>query len=320
MAAQINKSQHWVPRFYLRYFATPESRNGKHPQIWALPNVEGEEFLTNVSKVAAERYLYTPLKPGGGRDTTVDERLSEVETLLAQLWPKIANNDYPLDKGFRQGLSLFISTLYLRHPSKLQRHRHFRKAVMDAVAAAPKDGRGRPRIMSFLIGGQKYPIDTSDWEYFANATAEEEKASWNDTILSNGGFYAKYLMTLPWTVFSSNEEVFVTSDHPVVLTHRELPDPSLNAPGTIIQLPISPTRLLTIGDERFDDGKVFRLRDGGECDFNFLIFRSARRYLFSPWHPHKTLKGIVRLGEEVLNQRRSLFVRMVAAARAVLAA
>lgn len=29
-----SKHQHWVPQFYLRYFATPESRATKAPQVW----------------------------------------------------------------------------------------------------------------------------------------------------------------------------------------------------------------------------------------------------------------------------------------------
>jgi hypothetical protein len=114
----------------------------------------------------------------------------------------------------------------------------------------------------------------------------------------------------------SDRDVFVTSDHPVVLANREIIDPSLNAPGTIVQLPISPTRLLIIGDRHFDDGKAYPLRDGGECDFNYLIFRSARRYLFSSWHPQRTLEGIVRSIERVEAEQNLLGAQVAASARA----
>lgn len=40
------KQQHWVPRFYLRYFATPETAAGDEPQVWILSKDEGEPKLT----------------------------------------------------------------------------------------------------------------------------------------------------------------------------------------------------------------------------------------------------------------------------------
>ena len=44
------KNQHWVSRFYLRHFATPETREKDEAQIWMFSNQErdGDERLKNI--------------------------------------------------------------------------------------------------------------------------------------------------------------------------------------------------------------------------------------------------------------------------------
>ena len=59
------KNQHWVPRFYLRTFATPETRESSDPQVWIFSTQYGDPQLTNVKNIAAKRFLYSPKRPGG---------------------------------------------------------------------------------------------------------------------------------------------------------------------------------------------------------------------------------------------------------------
>ena len=49
------KNQHWVPQFYLRHFATPDSRGNDEAQVWVFSKDEadGDERLTNVNKICA---------------------------------------------------------------------------------------------------------------------------------------------------------------------------------------------------------------------------------------------------------------------------
>ena len=75
IVANRPKNQHWVPRFYLRNFATPETRTrGKdESQIWMFSNDErdGNERLTNIKNVCTRRYLYSPTDSAGRRDCDV---------------------------------------------------------------------------------------------------------------------------------------------------------------------------------------------------------------------------------------------------------
>ena len=45
------KRQHWVPCFYLRHFATPETKEAGEPQVWIPSKHEGAPALTNIRKL-----------------------------------------------------------------------------------------------------------------------------------------------------------------------------------------------------------------------------------------------------------------------------
>ena len=42
------KRQHWVPRFYLRYFATPQTKETSEPGAWIFSKHGGAPALTRV--------------------------------------------------------------------------------------------------------------------------------------------------------------------------------------------------------------------------------------------------------------------------------
>ena len=57
MAKAIN--QHWVPTFYLRYFATPETKDKKKPKAY-ISIGKGRSKKEYLKKIATDRYLYSP--------------------------------------------------------------------------------------------------------------------------------------------------------------------------------------------------------------------------------------------------------------------
>lgn len=114
-----SKHQHWVPQFYLRYFATPESRDTKIPKvlIFSKDPEDGDEELTSVRNVCGKRYLYSPKQLDGTRSWALDDRLNDVEALLGQVWPALATDFVDLgDEHLRKALSLFVSIIHMRHP------------------------------------------------------------------------------------------------------------------------------------------------------------------------------------------------------------
>lgn len=74
------KNQHWVPRFYLRQFATPETRERDEAQIWMFSNQDRDtdECLTNIKNVCCRRHLYSPMNDSGQRDWALEEQLADL--------------------------------------------------------------------------------------------------------------------------------------------------------------------------------------------------------------------------------------------------
>ena len=106
MANPIN--QHWLPRFYLRYFATPETRDSAKPCAWIFSKECGDPTVTTLRNIAAWRYLYSPLDRAGNRSWRVEQRLAKVESLMAVLWPVLTTElvDLHGDESIRKGLAL----------------------------------------------------------------------------------------------------------------------------------------------------------------------------------------------------------------------
>lgn len=276
-----NKRQHWVPQFYLRYFATPETRPAESPLIWATPVEEGKVLYTSTRVLAAKSFLYSPSLDDGSRDDRVDARLRDLEGFMGLLWPRIADNHICLDDSFRKGMSLFLATLILRHPRLLQFHRNFyAQAALGSSRGAGETARALPdRIESM-----------AHRSFVAN-------------ILALGGEFAQVLyQRKPWNVVFADDPVFATSDHPVVLFDEVQEQPGIGRKETSVYFPISPTRLLLIGHEGWNDGTMQPMRRGGEGLFNFLIGRNAHRFLFSTSEPTNVFEGIVKYGRILTGQ------------------
>lgn len=117
-----SKNQHWVPRFYLRQFATPETREKDEAQIWMFSNQDrdGDERLTNIKNVCARRYLYSPMDDSGQRDWALEQQLADLEGHLASLWPVFAAELIDFGQSnIRNVVGLFVSVMHMRSPDTL---------------------------------------------------------------------------------------------------------------------------------------------------------------------------------------------------------
>src|SRR5579871_5291179 len=158
------KNQHWVPKFYLRYFATQDSRDSGQPKVWIFSNRhdDGEEKLTSVKNVCSKRFLYSPFKINGERDFGFEEKLSELESTLGPIWPSLAIGFVNLaDETLRKGLALFAAVMYLRTPSMRDQIERLHKQLVDLLEAGPMLSDGTPAIESLEINGSPAPRCTT---------------------------------------------------------------------------------------------------------------------------------------------------------------
>jgi hypothetical protein len=217
------KNQHWVPRFYLRHFATPETRAQDEAQIWMFSNQEryGDELLTNIGNVCTRRYLYSAIDDFGQRMWALEEMLAELESSLAPWWPVVTGEliDFG-EPDLRRAVALFGSVMHLRGPDSLRAVEAIHRQLVALYETAPKNPDGTPNVEIVDASGNARPLDTRNWERYRTAGPNDHRRFFARTIQSEAVRIAERLLEKRWSVLLAEEDAFVTSDRPVSLQHQ----------------------------------------------------------------------------------------------------
>ncbi|MDP2241129.1 MAG: DUF4238 domain-containing protein [Burkholderiales bacterium] len=277
MTRPIN--QHWVPRFYLKHFSTPETKKSKQPQAWVFSKDDGggDPILTNIRNICAKRYLYSPESEVGLRNWSLESKLQDLEYLLAQIWPAFAEEFIALDaESIRKAVALFVAVLYLRHPSNIEVVTHLHQQLASIFEKAPRGSDGAPLIDAIEIDGKRLPFDSSGWQDYNKSTKADHQKVFVDVVQSEAIVLATILLKKRWSVISSGNPVFVTSDNPVSKQHQSRSAFGFGTEGVVVTFPVSPTRLLVM-DDLFEQpaGQYYELSNSGPGPYNLLIWRNG---------------------------------------------
>lgn len=280
-----SKHQHWVPQFYLRYFATSESRDTKAPQVWIFSKdpKDGDEQLTSVRNVCGKRYLYSPRQLDGRRNWALDDELNDVEALLGQVWSDLATDYVDLaDEHIRKALSLFVSITHMRHPDSRDAVEEIHARLVEFFETGPTHTDGTPMVESVEIAGKSHEFDPSGWHDFTSTGKDGHDRAFANMVRSEAGRMAKHLLTKRWSVLVSERDVFVTSDKPVVLKHLTRERYGYGTKGTMVTFPISPSRVLVMDDLHNEPAnQYYPLVESSIGAVNMMILHSARRFLIT---------------------------------------
>ena len=263
--------QHYVPRFYLKYFAIPETKTSMKPKVWAFSKEKDGKapFVTGVHGIAAQRYLYSPIKSDGSRCMETETKLAGLESILSQVWEQLANDFVDLDNIYiRKALALFLATLVLRNPQKIDEIKKIHQTIVNWVETMPTEELTPELLVEF--NRYKSASENNFQEFFVEHIH-------NDALLITRLFLAKR-----WSIIFSNEPVFITSDNPVVIVNDKHKPYGIKTEGTVIIFPISPTKLLWL-DDLYDEPKdqYYPLKCQDARSYNMLIWMNAPRYMFS---------------------------------------
>jgi len=284
----LPKQQHWVPRFYLRFFATPDTAEADDAQAWILSKDAGDPILTNIKNIAARRYLYSPKDEQGIRHSKTESKLADCEGLLKKIWPLLASDfvDLKGDESTRKALALFISLLHLRHPKRLEDTERIHRQITEHFDSFPKDQNGNPDITEIEHKGVVVPFNVSDWHKYRRASPEDIKKMFVSSINQNAIHLAGILMQKRWSVVFSDQPVFITTDAPVTMLNPHRERFGFASPGTLVSFPLSPTRVLMM-DDRHDQpaGQYYPLAETGPGIPNMLAWRNSERFMISSRHP-----------------------------------
>lgn len=279
------KNQHWVPQFYLRRFATPETRDEKEAQVWTFSRDEsdGDEVCTNVRKVCTKRYLYTPVEETGERNWGLEIKLGDLETLLSQIWPALANG-YPdlSDVALRKGLSLFVAVMSLRNFEKRKEVEAIHKKLVEAFSALPVRPDGSMAIDTLIVDGKSYEFDPSGWKDYRAWGKDEHDRFFVETIQSEAVHIAELLMKKRWSIIVAQADAFITTDQPVALHHKDRDRFGFRTKGTVVSFPLSPTRLLIMDDLHEEpENQFYPLVEGRIGAFNYMAWVNTKRILIT---------------------------------------
>lgn len=279
------KHQHWVPQFYLRYYATPESRTSKQPKVWIFSKDEGDgdEKLTSVRNVCGQRYLYSPMLETGGRDWALDDLLNELESGLGSIWPALVERYIALDDPHvRRAVALFVAVTHLRNPDVRAQVEQMHSTLVKIYEDGPMLADGTPDIAGIEINGKYHPVSTNGWHQYRTWGKDDHDRFFVDIVRSEAIRTAQHLMEKRWSVVLAEEDTFITTDKPVGLQHEAREKFGIQTEGTIVTFPLSPRRLLVLDDLHAEPAnQYYPLAEGAGAAFNFTIWRSARRFLIT---------------------------------------
>ena len=276
-------NQHWVPRFYLKEFSTPETKNTKEPKVRIFSKIDGDPKIVNVKNIAAKRYLYSPKDDKGSRSWVTEDKLAKLESIVSSIWPSFANNFVDLGSdSIRKCVSLFLATLILRHPSNLHEYRIIQNKMIEYFDGLPKDDEGRPKVNHIETPDGTFEFDVSNWNEYSKPTDYDREIFFVEQINREAINVAKILMEKRWSVLFSDESGFITTDRPVSIFNQDKDKFGVSSKGTFIKLPISPTRVLIL-DDRFQEpgSRYYPLSEQGHGPANLTSWIHAHRFMIT---------------------------------------
>ncbi|WP_079529960.1 DUF4238 domain-containing protein [Halobacillus hunanensis] len=261
--SDIVKNQHYVPQFYLNYFA---NKNGR---IFVYDKINEKKFPSNSRGIASEGYFYDIIK---GKMQSIEKYLNrDYESAFSKYLPSLIqrlenDEDFYLTSDDKKEIASFLSLQYVR--TKRFREESVRLFTSQDIYHSE----------AFLPPKMGHIILFSDPDLLDNISAN---------LLQN--YY--------W-VIGKNEtsEFFYTSDNPFAQREsmrevhkkhqKEFADFSLLSYE--IALPLTPKYLITfyIKDKQFEelkdiDGTVYSFNKDNVQWFNNLQFMKCYRQLYS---------------------------------------
>ena len=291
------KKQHWVPFSYLKYFAVPETKSQKEPNAWIFSKNEGEPLLVPIRSFARRKYLYSPIDKKGNRSWYTEDKLHDLESLMGgKILPYLNDSlvDYKGNKVIKNCLALYMSTLFLRHPSNIQLIQNIHSQLNEFYDSLPKNNKGNPFIDEIVYKGKSIAFNNSKYKEYKSSDKNDIQHMFVNYINSQAIECAKILLEKRWSIIFSDTPVFITTDNPVITENLERETFGLRTEGTIISFPISPTRLIVLDDRKEEpDGMYYPLGNHGPGPINLTLWKSAKEYMMSHRHTDEVLSEML---------------------------
>ncbi|MGI0085701.1 MAG: DUF4238 domain-containing protein [Nitrososphaerales archaeon] len=250
--------QHYIPRFYLSGFADPNILGREKRQVIWVYERGRDPRRSSPEREARKRDFYT-CKEDGSRSVDVEIWFGKLEEQVAPIIASLMRVQRHITETEKQSLALFIGTMHMRTPAQRRlsetRVEPFVTKLMKEVAADNGKFRKFVEENPSVLGDQNY--DVEELRQAILAGRGDDFAAREDyqlmSIIEVGKMEANVLLNMNWqTVYSEDQDLFLTSDDPVVAWVVDEPTNKLHlrmgigSPGVNVWFPLCRTICLRI--------------------------------------------------------------------------
>jgi hypothetical protein len=286
------KRHHYVPRFYLDYFASEISPG--HRLLWAYDKAGGAPRPQTPKDTAVESNFYT-VDTTTGRTVAIEESFSELETAAAAVLKCLQDPGAELVESNVLVLTEFLAMLHVRGPRMVQVSEEFLAAhalhVVEEAAAGPALIRRflRDKSSELAKEGRAVPTENELREILQRTEEQCDVVVDRQAALLEGlkaaEVIAPILYQMNWCLCrASTNEAFITSDSPLCAFVRTsekgiLFGTGFDRPNFQIIFPISPQAAILI--DRVHNQRRVTVGEAQVGEANWLMAWYAQRFVYS---------------------------------------
>lgn len=231
------KTQHIIPKCYLRAWCDPDTPSGQCPFIWRISKDGGSKTKRSPEKSFKASDKYTIRLPNGQRNLVLEDTLGKIESDFVGVLSKVRKRQ-KLSAGDRAHLCIFAAAMHGRTVSMGEHWRGQMQRLHEIVVDLEQAQNLRP-IRS---------VETGRRVEFAHQVA----------LANSLRFEAPLLFQMQLSVLATNDDCgFITSDRPCVWFNPalyKLPPlyrhPGLDQREIEVTLPLTPHHMLFISHTR----------------------------------------------------------------------
>src|ERR1039458_8344765 len=112
------KSQHTIPRCYLKQFVDPNTPAGHEPYVWIFDRRSRAGKKRAPKNILTETDIYTFKGRDGAKNYSLEKNLSQIESEYASVFENKISQKLPLNRSEHMVLCAFVAAMLQRTPKQ----------------------------------------------------------------------------------------------------------------------------------------------------------------------------------------------------------
>ncbi|HLY61047.1 MAG TPA: DUF4238 domain-containing protein [Terriglobia bacterium] len=220
------KTQHVIPKCYLKQFADPNTPAGQEPYVWIFERDSKKGKKRAPKNILTENDVYTFSVKNAGKDYVLERTLAQIESDYANVFEQTISRKVPLNQKEHAILCAFVSAMLQRTMKQKQHIEDFYDRLKTMVEDMEKAHGAAPGLSLQL--------------------AQEKENAHKIMIMQGLPYITNILGKMNLAFFCADRRSsFITSDAPCSLFNPELQWQRFSGPGlgqkhVEVSMPLSP--------------------------------------------------------------------------------